>query len=248
MVDYRKFDKLVVDDDDDEERENHLNQLSSTPSEVKENSSFGLSAGDGLSGKTSTGNPNIKMAKKGKEGRIRFEYDGRLIYEWEQSLEEVNIYINPPPGVTASMIDCNISYNHVKVGLKGAPHPFLDEDTGGTVVVDESMWMMNKMKKTANKTERTTSTDKGENVNTNLPVYELNINLQKAAKGEIWKCALKSKVQELNPTVDPYTEEEMRKKIMLERFQEENPGFDFSQAEFNGNVPDPRSFMGGIGR
>jgi hypothetical protein len=26
----------------------------------------------------------------------------------------------------------------------------------------------------------------------------------------------------------------------------QNPGFDFSNAEFNGNVPDPQSFMGGV--
>jgi len=26
----------------------------------------------------------------------------------------------------------------------------------------------------------------------------------------------------------------------------QNPGFDFSQAQFSGNCPDPRSFMGGI--
>jgi hypothetical protein len=29
----------------------------------------------------------------------------------------------------------------------------------------------------------------------------------------------------------------LKKKMMLERFQEEHPGFDFSGADFNGNVP-----------
>ena len=33
---------------------------------------------------------------------------------------------------------------------------------------------------------------------------------------------------------------------MIERFQEEHPGFDFRSAEFNGQVPDPRAFMGGV--
>jgi hypothetical protein len=33
---------------------------------------------------------------------------------------------------------------------------------------------------------------------------------------------------------------------LLERFQQENPGFDFSQATMNGQVPDARTFMGGI--
>ena len=40
--------------------------------------------------------------------------------------------------------------------------------------------------------------------------------------------------------------QEVQKKILLERFQEENPTFDFSGAEFNGQIPDPRTFMGGL--
>jgi hypothetical protein len=46
--------------------------------------------------------------------------------------------------------------------------------------------------------------------------------------------------------LNPLEQEEIRKKMMLERFQEENPGFDFSSAEFNGGAPDPRTFMGGV--
>ncbi len=45
---------------------------------------------------------------------------------------------------------------------------------------------------------------------------------------------------------DPVVEEEVRKRMLLERFQEEHPGFDFSGAEVNGMVPDPRKFMGGM--
>ena len=30
-----------------------------------------------------------RMTSKGKDGRLKFEYQGRTIYEWEQSLEEV---------------------------------------------------------------------------------------------------------------------------------------------------------------
>jgi hypothetical protein len=46
--------------------------------------------------------------------------------------------------------------------------------------------------------------------------------------------------------LDPLTAQEVQKKVMLERFQEEHPGFDFSGAEFNGMAPDPREFMGGV--
>lgn len=41
-------------------------------------------------------------------------------------------------------------------------------------------------------------------------------------------------------------QEATKRQMMLERFQEENPGFDFSGAEFNGSAPDPRTFMGGV--
>ena len=38
-------------------------------------------------------------------------------------------------------------------------------------------------------------------------------------------------------SLNPLEEEELKKKMMIERFQEEHPGFDFSGAEFNGQVP-----------
>jgi len=48
--------------------------------------------------------------------------------------------------------------------------------------------------------------------------------------------------------LDEASTADAQKKLMLERFQAEHPGFDFSNAEFNGSVPDPRTFMGGMGR
>ncbi|CAM9689831.1 unnamed protein product, partial [Discosporangium mesarthrocarpum] len=70
---------------------------------------------------------------------------------------------------------------------------------------------------------------------------ELNVNLQKMKKAETWVGPLAGR-----ESVDPATLQGMQKKIMLERFQAENPGFDFSNAEFNGQVPDARTFMGGV--
>ena len=57
--------------------------------------------------------------------RLPYMYQGRKIYEWEQSLEEVHCYIEPPPGVTAKMIDCKITSNRLTLGIKGNP-PFID--------------------------------------------------------------------------------------------------------------------------
>ena len=47
---------------------------------------------------------------------------------------------------------------------------------------------------------------------------ELNINLQKMTMGETWECALKGRT---GAVVDDFTKEEIKKKMMLERFQYE---------------------------
>ncbi len=157
------------------------------------------------------------MTKKDKKtGRIKFEYEGREIYEWEQSLEDVSIYIKPPPGVTRQMFVIKIAYARLTVGLKDCP-PFLDEPTGGPVKPDESTWTFS------------------DNV--------VTIILQKMNKAEVWHCALAGRN---GASVDDFTKEELKKKMMLDRFQEEHPGFDFSGAEFNGEVPNAREFMGGV--
>ena len=70
---------------------------------------------------------------------------------------------------------------------------------------------------------------------------ELHIILQKAFKGELWPSVFQG-----HNKVDPLTEQEISKKLLLERFQEEHPGFDFSGAQMNGMVPNAREFMGGI--
>eukprot|EP01036_Dinobryon_divergens_P030952 gene30953-40279_t len=202
MVDYSKFNNIHDSDDEDENNNSHQEFINSNPSEIT----------PGISPKPAP----VPMAKKGKEGRLKFEYNGRTIYEWEQSLSEVNIYIEPPPGVRSNMFEIIISHRHLKVGLKSAP-PFLDEETGGPVKPDESMWT--------------------------LVDGEININLQKMNKAEMWEAAL---VGHNGQKIDAFTKEEVKKKLMIERFQEEHPGFDFSGAEFNGSVPDARDFMGGV--
>jgi hypothetical protein len=51
---------------------------------------------------------------------------GRLVYEWDQSLDEVNIYIDPPPGLTASQFDIDIKSDHLMVGIKGNAERYLN--------------------------------------------------------------------------------------------------------------------------
>mmetsp|Transcript_1726 Transcript_1726/g.3111 ORF Transcript_1726/g.3111 Transcript_1726/m.3111 type:complete len:81 (-) Transcript_1726:2879-3121(-) len=70
---------------------------------------------------------------------------------------------------------------------------------------------------------------------------EIEINLKKMRKAATWESALRG-----HGTLDPLAKAEVQKKMTLERFQEEHPGFDFSGAEFSGSAPDPRTFMDGV--
>jgi len=154
------------------------------------------------------------MSEKFTPMRHKYEHQGNKIYEWDQTLDEVNIYIQPPKGVTAKMLQVLILPNKLSVGLKGNP-PYIDEEFYGTVKHKDSFWTM----------------EDG----------ELHITLSKSSLGDTWTSALKGHAQ-----MDSYTEEQVKKNLMLERFQMEHPGFDFSGAQFSGQAPDPKTFLGGI--
>jgi len=172
------------------------------------------------------------MRKNPNNGRYIYEYNGSPVYEWEQKLEDVTIYIPAPP-VPSQEIHCQIYPHHLELGVKSLVQSqkqyFLNEETFGLVDVSESTWYLEDA--------------------TTLIVY-----LAKAKKGEVWELALKgnttvkaeSRNSKQSLQMDPLSKREIQKEMMLERFQEENPGMDFRGAEFNGSVPDPRTFMGGV--
>ncbi|CAA0823665.1 HSP20-like chaperones superfamily protein [Striga hermonthica] len=71
------------------------------------------------------------------------------------------------------------------------------------------------------------------------PLYA--VHSPKRDKGQTWSSPIVGQGH-----LDPYTTDLEQKRLMLQMFQEENPGFDFSQAQFSGGCPDPWTFMGGI--
>lgn len=148
--------------------------------------------------------------------RFVFLFNNNPIYEWEQTLEEVILYIAAPPGVATADLRCEITPSQLRVGLKTAKQWFINEDTFAKVDVEESTWTM----------------EEG-----TIVIY-----LQKANKALLWNAALTGQAVEL----DPAQQEAVKQDLMLERFGNEHPGMDFRDANFNGSVPDPRSYMGGI--
>jgi hypothetical protein len=232
LSEYSKFDKL--DDgsiEDDAGKQPSCDVSAQSPIEMRPAQETELFA------------PNIKGSSiqrdKNHPNRYYFQYNGQRVYCFQQDLDQMIIYVKPPPHVqTGSQIQCEITASHVKLGLKGNAEWYLNENTYGKVDVDESTWSLEE--------------DEDSPLQKVICIY-----LTKANRGVLWDAALKgnpnsttlSKNADPSPlsvTLNAFDKEQVKKELMLQRFQEENPGFDFRGAEFNGSIPDARDFMGGV--
>lgn len=54
-----------------------------------------------------------------------YTHENRTIYEWDQTLAEVNIYIEVPSGVRAKQLFVEVKQSHIKIGITPNP-PYLD--------------------------------------------------------------------------------------------------------------------------
>ncbi|KAG2673151.1 hypothetical protein I3760_13G076300 [Carya illinoinensis] len=169
------------------------------------------------------------MAEKlAPEKRHSFVHNDQKVFEWDQTLEEVNLYINLPPNVHPKRFYCSRSTS------KSASRATLRTSMFVTFIdVFELLGLMSQQELTCPvKTDSSFWT---------LEDDILHITLDKRDKGQTWSSPILGQGQ-----LDPYATDLEQKRLMLQRFQEENPGFDFSQAQFSGACPDPRTFMGGI--
>lgn len=65
------------------------------------------------------------------------------------------------------------------------------------------------------------------------------MTLTKAKDQEAWASLVKGEYE-----IDPSAKEDAQKKILLEKFQSQYEGFDFSGAEFSGNLKsDPKTLL-----
>ncbi len=71
--------------------------------------------------------------------RLLNTHNGKLIYEWEQTLVDLHVYIQPTPNVTAKMLHCKIGSTEMTLGLKDNL-PFLSEKFDAYINSSESMW------------------------------------------------------------------------------------------------------------
>lgn len=223
LCDYSKFDNLDSDSESSGNNNDNDCRGNNPPDEIDSTASLEPGKMPQQQQQKQSQEARMNVTKKGsEEGRYIFECNGRKVYEWEQSLEEVNIYIDAPPNTSASALVCNILPSRLQLGLRGSDRFFIDEATYGKVNLSDSSWYL----------------DADDGI--------INIVLAKVYRGETWENALLGVGERQGQVVDPFTKQQIQKDLMIERFQEENPGFDFRGAEFNGAVPDPRTFMGGV--
>nr|XP_058948737.1 nudC domain-containing protein 2-like isoform X2 [Pocillopora verrucosa] len=118
---------------------------------------------------------------------------------WAQTIDEVFIEVIVPKGTRGREIVCDISPKNIKFSLKG--QEFFKGELYGTVLADESTWTLE---------------------DNELVRIILVKSSRDAASG--WKSLLVSEY-----SADPWTFNEMEKKLTLERFQKEGQNAVFSQ-------------------
>jgi len=87
---------------------------------------------------TSTGAMGDKLAPT---TRHAYTHEGRVVYEWDQTLDECNFYVRTPPGVKAKILDVEVTSTSVKFGIKGNP-PYLHHERTEQVKAGDSFWTL----------------------------------------------------------------------------------------------------------
>lgn len=124
---------------------------------------------------------------------------------WYQTMEEVYVEVSLEPGTTSKQVKVSITPKQLTVAVKGVN--LIKGDFPSTVKSDEAVWTIEDKK-------------------------FMRICLPKVltTADQCWKSLLIGQYE-----VDPYTYDQMEKKLTLQRYQFENPGMDFSGAEISGN-------------
>jgi hypothetical protein len=112
-------------------------------------------------------------------------------FKWGQTVHDIQLIVKFPVGTRGRDIDCKITASTFRFGLKGQP-PMFDGELDMMCKPAESTW------------------------NIDPQTGEVLVSLQKASKQETWKSVIKGVF-----AIDPVTQEEMGKKMLLERFTAE---------------------------
>ena len=140
LSDYAKFDHL--DDESDEDYDDNEDMTLPIGLQQRQQIEPPLATSSSVT-PVSPPSTVATMYKDETTGRYTFLYDGTQVYQWEQTMDDVTIYVKAPSHVTkGNQVSIQIQPTHLKLGLFGGTQWFLDEPTFGTVDVSESTWSL----------------------------------------------------------------------------------------------------------
>ncbi|KAM8973173.1 nudC domain-containing protein 2 [Pelodytes ibericus] len=124
---------------------------------------------------------------------------------WYQTMEDVFIEVQVPSGTQAKQIQCKLGSRDITLVVQGKD--VLKGKLFDSTISDEGTWTLEDRK-----------------------LIRIILTKTNRDAGNCWASLLEGQYP-----ADPLVQDEMQKKLTLERFQRENPGFDFSGAELTGN-------------
>ncbi|KAJ6668024.1 hypothetical protein lerEdw1_016345 [Lerista edwardsae] len=120
-------------------------------------------------------------------------------------MEEVIVEVTVPPGTRAREVECSLKSRSLELSVAGKE--VLKGKLFDTTIADEATWTLEDKK-----------------------LIRIVLTKTNRDAGNCWSSLLENEY-----SADPWVQDQMQRKLTLERFQRENPGFDFSGAEISGN-------------
>ncbi|XP_073476934.1 nudC domain-containing protein 2 [Aquarana catesbeiana] len=124
---------------------------------------------------------------------------------WYQTMEEVFIEVQVPAGTQSRDVRCRLGIRDLTLAVRDKQ--ILEGRLYDSTKSDESTWTLEDKK-----------------------LIRIVLTKSNRDAGNCWPSLLEGEY-----SADPWLQDQMQKKLTLERFQRENPGFDFSGAEISGN-------------
>ncbi|KAL4230622.1 NudC domain-containing protein 2 [Mactra antiquata] len=124
---------------------------------------------------------------------------------WYQTMEEVFVEVNLPQGTSRKQVKCDIKSKKLNVIINDTT--IISGEFPAAIKTDESTWTIEDKKL--------------------LQIYILKAH---STADQCWRSLLKGQY-----APDDHVFDEMEKKQTLQRYQFENPGMDFSNADITGN-------------
>jgi hypothetical protein len=157
-------------------------------------------------------------------------------YSWGQSLQEVTVNVEIPPGTKSSLVLCDIKNNYLKVGVKGQA-PIIDGELYKPVKADDCFWSLEDQKLISILMSKRDRTDwwksllkGGQEIDTQKvePEPSKLSDLDSEMRSAVEKMMFDQRQKKLGrPSSD-----EIQKEELLKQFMAQNPNMNFSGSKF----------------